>query len=60
MEWSNTHSFAAFLPYCHYARIFITERQPRSVHYNDVSARDRLTTMITRFQLRAYASYTYE
>jgi hypothetical protein len=25
---------------------FITERQPRSVHYNDVSARDRLTTMI--------------
>jgi hypothetical protein len=34
--------------------------KPRSVHYYDVSTRDRLTTTITLFLLRAYASYTYE
>jgi hypothetical protein len=56
------HVHSPFSPplYCHYARIFITERQPRSMHYNYVSTRDRLTTMITLFLLRAYASYTYE
>jgi hypothetical protein len=39
----HVHSPLSPLPYCHYARIIITERQTRSVHYNDVSARDRPT-----------------
>jgi hypothetical protein len=47
MELSDAHPFALSPPmYCHYARIIITERQPRYVHYNDVSARDGLTTTI--------------
>jgi hypothetical protein len=40
--WSgpiHVHSQLSPPAYCHYARIFITERQPRSVHYYNVPAR---------------------
>jgi hypothetical protein len=40
MEWSDTRSLTAFSStVLHYARISITEQQPLSVHYYDVSAR---------------------
>jgi hypothetical protein len=65
--WSNpiwsgpihVHSPLSPPPYGHYAKIIIIELQPRSVHYNDVSTRDRLTTSIRSIPTKSIFYYTF-